>query len=216
MYTMTNNADFNSLEISFPGKPSAAVRDALKGLRFRWHGVKKLWYGYADAAAVRDALAAVGCMAEDAPAKEAKEAAQEAPVALSAELEKINDFGVKVGDLFCASWGWEQTNVDFFQVVALVGKSSVRVRQVAPVLMEEEVVSSMSGDYTYQVPSELLPPCRSFCIKDQEKGDLKRLRLGYDADPAKARENCSIKIDSVITAFKVNGNSIKCYESWYA
>ena len=216
MYTMTSNTEFHSLEISFSGKPSAAVRDALKGLRFRWHGVKKLWYGYADAAAVRDALAAAGCPAEDAPAKEAKEEAQEAPADLFAEAEKVNDYGVKVGDLFSASWGWEQTNVDFFQVVALVGKTSVRVRQVAPELLEEEAVSSMSADYTYKLPTELLPPCRSIFIKDQEKGDLKRLRLGFDKDPEKARENCSIKIDSCVTAFRCTGETIRTYESWYA
>lgn len=48
-YTITNNNQYNSIEIAFDGKPSEAVRDALKALRFRWHKVKKVWYGYADA-----------------------------------------------------------------------------------------------------------------------------------------------------------------------
>ena len=30
-----------------------------------------------------------------------------------------NAEGVHVGDLFYASWGYEQTNIDFYQVVAL-------------------------------------------------------------------------------------------------
>lgn len=55
-YTITNNSQYNSLEISFDGKPSAEVREALKALRFRWHGQKKLWYGYATEEAVRDAI----------------------------------------------------------------------------------------------------------------------------------------------------------------
>ena len=55
-YTITNNTKFNSLEITFDGKPSEAVRDALKGLRFRWHGQKKVWYGYASEKAVRAAI----------------------------------------------------------------------------------------------------------------------------------------------------------------
>lgn len=55
-YTMTHNAQFNSLEISFEGKPCEAVRDALKALRFRWHGVRRVWYGYADEAITRAAL----------------------------------------------------------------------------------------------------------------------------------------------------------------
>lgn len=47
-YTLTKNADFGSLEITFDGKPAQAIRDALKALRFRWHGVRRVWYGYAD------------------------------------------------------------------------------------------------------------------------------------------------------------------------
>lgn len=53
MYTITKNEQFNSIEISFDGKPSEAIREALKAMRFRWHGVKKVWYGYAEPDAVR-------------------------------------------------------------------------------------------------------------------------------------------------------------------
>jgi hypothetical protein len=55
-YTIAQNEQFGSIEISFDGKPSEAIRDALKALRFRWHGVKKVWYGYADEQTVRAAL----------------------------------------------------------------------------------------------------------------------------------------------------------------
>ena len=40
-YTIAKNPEFNSNEISFDCKPSEAVREALKALKFRWHGVKK-------------------------------------------------------------------------------------------------------------------------------------------------------------------------------
>ena len=62
-YTITNNEAFGSIEISFDGKPSEAIREALKSLRFRWHGVKKVWYGYKTAEEVKkviDSLEAVG------------------------------------------------------------------------------------------------------------------------------------------------------------
>ena len=55
-YTITTNAQYKSLEISFDGKPSEEVRNALKGLRFRWHGQKKVWYGFASEEAVRAAI----------------------------------------------------------------------------------------------------------------------------------------------------------------
>lgn len=40
------------------------------------------------------------------------------------------DLGVKVGDFFYTSWGYDQTNVEFFEVVGLTG-ASVRLREVA-------------------------------------------------------------------------------------
>ena len=47
-YEIRDNGEFNSKEIYFDGKPSEAVRTALKALKFRWHGKKRCWYGYAD------------------------------------------------------------------------------------------------------------------------------------------------------------------------
>ena len=55
-YTMTRNPQFDSLEIAFDGKPSEAIREALKELKFRWHGVKKVWYGYADEETAKAAI----------------------------------------------------------------------------------------------------------------------------------------------------------------
>ncbi len=55
-YTMTKNPQFNSLEITFDGKPSEAIREALKELNFRWHGVKKVWYGSADEETAKAAI----------------------------------------------------------------------------------------------------------------------------------------------------------------
>jgi len=38
---------------------------------------------------------------------------------------------VKVGDIFCTHWGYEQTNIDFFQVVAKPSKTRVLIREIA-------------------------------------------------------------------------------------
>ena len=45
-YEITKNETFGSYEIKFDGKPSEAVRDALKGCGYRWHGKRAVWYGY--------------------------------------------------------------------------------------------------------------------------------------------------------------------------
>ena len=55
-FTITDNVEHGSLEISFDGKPSEEVRHVLKENKFRWHKVKKVWFGYADRQTITDAL----------------------------------------------------------------------------------------------------------------------------------------------------------------
>lgn len=186
-YTIRKNEQFNSLEITFEGKPSEAVRDALKALRFRWHGVKKFWYGFADESKVRAAIDG----RDDGRA---------------VTNDTVNSHGVKVGDLFYMSWGYEQTNVDFFQVVSLAGASSVRVRNVNPPIIDETDHTGMSCTRTYKMVSELLPASRSVFINDQEKGDVKRLRIDGN--------RVSIKVGDHY-ADKVEGETKTAYVSWY-
>jgi hypothetical protein len=51
-----------------------------------------------------------------------------------------------VGDVLCCSWGYDQTNVDFYQVVALAGKRSIDMQKIASIDVghEAEGYSSMS------------------------------------------------------------------------
>lgn len=202
-YTITKNDQYNSVEVIFNGKPAEAVRDALKALRFRWHGQKKCWYGYKDEAEVRAAID--GAERGESCKTEAK--IYKVPVV------KENKFGVKVGDLFSASWGYDQTNNDFFQVIALVGESSVRVREVNPPMIESRAVSWASEDRVFKNTKELLPAAPfSVFIKDQEKGDLKRLK-SYAAD---GKSNPQFYLSSFADAHYCGGDTIKVYESWYA
>ncbi|HCB5058448.1 TPA: hypothetical protein M0F96_004014 [Salmonella enterica subsp. enterica serovar Paratyphi C] len=43
---------------------------------------------------------------------------------------KFKNGTVSVGDIFVASWGYEQTNVSFYQVISLHGKTTVTVREI--------------------------------------------------------------------------------------
>lgn len=47
-----------------------------------------------------------------------------------------------VGDVLVSSWGYDQTNVDYYQVVAMVGKASVSLR---PICKHSEETASMVG-----------------------------------------------------------------------
>ena len=192
--TITTNPQFNSLEIYFDGKPSEEIRTALKALKFRWHSLKKCWYGFTTEDAVKAAIEG-----DKQPKSESK-----------AKAEQANKYGVKVGDIFSASWGYEQTNNDFFQVVSLVGESSVRVREVHLRCIESESVSPMSEDRVFQISRELLPAAKSSVfIKDQENGDIKRLSPTYDGSSVK------FKLSSFASAYRCEGDTIKVYESWY-
>lgn len=196
-YQITNNNQFNSIEIKFDCKPSEAVRDALKALKFRWHRVKKVWYGYSDAEAVKNAI----------------ESAENGIVTEQVSKTKTNKFGVQVGDIFSASWGYDQTNVDFFQVIELVGALSVRVREVYPERIKEEPTCGMAADRTYRLTRDLLPASdHSVFIKDQERGDIKRLK-SYAADGI---SNPCFNLSSFASAHLCTGEELTVYESWYA
>ena len=55
-FTITDNTEFGSLEISFDGKPSEAIRNVLKDNKFRWHNKKGVWYGKGERADIVKAL----------------------------------------------------------------------------------------------------------------------------------------------------------------
>ena len=119
----------------------------------------------------------------------------------------MNKFGIQVGDLFVSQWGYEQTNVTFFQVVKLLGKTSVRVREVIPEVMEENILGALSRDMSYRNSKELLPAKeRSVFIKDQERGDIKRLK-SYRVDGTEPQ----FSISDYANAYLYHGE--KLYES---
>lgn len=55
-YTIRANEQFNSNEIYFEGKPSTAIREALKALKMRWNPKKACWYGFAELEAIKEAI----------------------------------------------------------------------------------------------------------------------------------------------------------------
>lgn len=92
-YTITKNEQFNSLEISFDGKPCEVIRDALKALKFRWHGVRRVWYGYADEATTRAALDGVNgsaVPAEDQHGKPSRPTEKKPAAVLASLWERCN------------------------------------------------------------------------------------------------------------------------------
>lgn len=120
-----------------------------------------------------------------------------------------NKYGVKVGDIFKTTWGYDDTNTNFFQVVKLCGAESVRVREVClPIVTESRTWGSSSK--TCRIVNDALPTTAfSVFIKDQVNGDLKRLK-SYRADGS----NPQFKLSSFADAWLVRGDTVEAYDSW--
>ena len=111
-YTITVNPDFNSTEILFDGKPSETIRNILKANRFRWHGVKKVWYGYTDPETIKALLN--GDTVQTA----------------TRSSEPVNIYGLKVGDILTDSFGYNMTIVEFYKVVEILTPTTVKIVEI--------------------------------------------------------------------------------------
>lgn len=56
-----------------------------------------------------------------------------------AKKERLNGLidNIEIGAIFRSSWGYEQTNVDYFQVVGKKGKSTILVREIESKIVEQ-------------------------------------------------------------------------------
>lgn len=181
------NNEFNGIELYFGEKPNKNIIDMLKANKFRWHSVKKCWF--------------------------AKNNDKNMAVANNIKAGKVeiienkvveNELGIKVGDIFYMSWGYEQTNVDFFRVKALRGKTQVVLQEVNLEMTQNEYVSGMSADRRYNSKNYSLVEDSCF-VRDNEKGMIKAI-LG-------TKEKPYINMTSYANAYKYDGQEL--YESWY-
>ena len=172
------NPNFNNaINVFFDGFPGRPVCDKMKGQGFRWHKRDKYWFASQTPKRLRFVQKLCGTV-EDPKQDEsvvAESETQEKTCENAGAKQRNHD--VKVGDIFACSWGYEQTNVDFVQVVELKGKSSAIVRGVHPKVTSERAESGMSSVKTYEITSEILPPVKSVFIDDTENGDLKRIKV---------------------------------------
>lgn len=97
-YAINKNNDFNSLEITFADKPDEQTRDALKANGYRWHGVRRLWYGYTDEQTIRAALDGVTTTNTDEQTTNAKTPAKAAKNRLPSLWERCDISGIKQHD----------------------------------------------------------------------------------------------------------------------
>ena len=122
-FTITDNAQYGTLEITFDGKPPVQVRDALKAAKFRWNGKKGVWYGKADRETITKAL------------NEAFEAENAEP---SADAPQQSDFEK-------AFWSASQEERD--EVVDAINQNT-KITHVAPTEIWESASAEISEEVT--------------------------------------------------------------------
>ena len=106
------------------------------------------------------------------------------------------------------SWGYEQTNLDFFVVVELVGSQSVRIKECVLKTTEESMYShGMARDVAFDPSDYAILESSFFCKEDQNgKGLLKRVcQMG---------DSIYLNMTSYANAYPYKGK--KMYNSWYA
>lgn len=132
------NKQLNGIELIFQEKPATEILTMLKGNGFRWHRQKKLWY-----AKVTDERKAFVKELQKSNTEiiSVPNNVSETPIKAKAKKQPVNKYGVKVGDMFCDIWGYEQTNVDFYQVVDLKGATTVVLK---PVKKNARMIDNMS------------------------------------------------------------------------
>ena len=155
-FTITDNIERGSLEISFDGKPSEQVRDALKEHKFRWNGKKKVWYGYGDRAAVVDALHA---------AYEAEKAATTATEPEQSDFEKAF---------------WNATQAERDEVVEAITENT-KIEHMAPTEIREDVPVQTSEEVTPNGESETGTDART--VHEPVRGSEGSARLLEGVEP---------------------------------
>ena len=131
MCTLSINNELKGIELVFESKPAQEILTSIKAAGFRWHNLKKLWYAKQTPERME--------LAEKLSGGNTTESAPAVPVA----REAVSKYGIKVGDVLCDSWGYEQTNVEFYKVTKIISACKIEIVELGHI--EVETYSSMSG-----------------------------------------------------------------------
>ena len=121
-------------------------------------------------------------------------------------MEKRVRHSFQIGDILVSSWGYDQTNISFYQVVALNGASMVTVKPCQLQEAEADCVSGMSQRVSFQLPSP------GTIVADENAKPIRRKVLNYGTDSCP--DGDLIAITGYERARRYSGG--KLYQSWYA
>lgn len=114
-----------------------------------------------------------------------------------AEIRKNAKHPYKVGDILTGSWGYDQTNVDAFQVTELKGKS---------VVLERIGVRSVEGSDGF-MSDQVMPIKNDFIIEGHRTSKVKKLPQTNDGKSWHVRLN--------YCCYLTLWDGLAMYRSWY-
>lgn len=81
---------------------------------------------------------------------------------------------LKVGDVLRSSWGYDQTNIEYYQVTALIGKSMVEVREIG---QETESTQWLAGQCV-PAPGQYISPVQRKRVLQGNSLDMHNASFG--------------------------------------
>ena len=115
---------------------------------------------------------------------------QERKAARKAEQNKPH--GWEPGMILYASWGYDQTNIDFYEVIEVIGKTMIRMELIGSQRATD------SGDYSHGMAEEVVPN------PDSRSGEIYRAKVVSNGAKGKYGQR----------ATPWSGQPVYC--SWYA
>ncbi len=138
------------------------------------HGVQGCAYRFKTEAS---RAAWIGGLIERAAAEATRKTARSAEKAEA----RAKPHDLQVGDVLRSSWGYDQTNIDYYEVTRLVGSQMVEYREIA---CQSQETASMQGD-SVPAPGRYVGEAKRARVSDYGKRD-------------------SIKVSSCANAYKVH------------
>lgn len=92
------------------------------------------------------------------------------------EDRKNFEHGLKVGDILYSSWGYDQTNVDWYEVTKVIGKQ-VEIREIAGKTVEE----GRGSDKVVALPGKFVGPPMRKTPSGGSYGDRKYISVKIDS-----------------------------------
>ena len=172
------NPEHSGIEILFASKPADEILNELRQAGFRWHRGRKLWYhkDTVEARQLAQKIASWGGI-KKCEYKNAKEGPK--CMGIGQKWQEEPNHELKPGDILYTSWGWEQTNLEWFVVYQILGKRYFLIKEIGSKAVEGS--QGFMSESRLPKPEKVSEgePEKAYC---NAKGNMHVIERGYQRD----------------------------------